>query len=58
MIGLAEGELTYQKTVAYLQEKEGFDFIASETGLDTVREDLFVNEPEVNPIDTLYLSVL
>jgi len=39
LVGIPE-QLTYKATVKHLQEKEGFELIASEVDLDTVKEDL------------------
>ena len=39
MVGLPD-QLSYRKTVDYLKQNEGFDLIASEVDLDTVKEEL------------------
>ncbi len=58
LIGL-DSDLSFTHVTKYLQNNEGFEFIFSETGLDTVRNDLSCTDckPEDSPIDTLYLSI-
>jgi hypothetical protein len=54
MVGLPD-QLSYRKTVEYLKQNEGFELIASEVDLDTVKEELLSEED--GGIDTLYLAV-
>ncbi len=54
MVGLPD-QLSYRKTVEYLKQNEGFELIASEVDLDSLKEELLSEED--GGIDTLYLAV-
>ena len=49
-------EINYKKAIQYLKEEEKFEFISSEVGVSTIKDELTYEDNKSIDVDTLFLS--